>query len=382
MNAQQHKEKAGERSNKEETGNNARILVVDDNENNLALLREGLEPEGYQVSTAADGFEGYKKALRERPDLVLLDIMMPQIDGYKVCMQLKKNPDTRDIPVIFITALEKTGDIVRGFEVGGVDYITKPVIMEEVRARVATHLKIKKLERDKLNSLEEKMRAEHWEAVKAMSEGIAHNFNNLLCSAIGNTEFILNIANDGDIKEAGNDILSMLRRTETLVKHLQYLQEMNQETYQNRVDEIIAEVCKKLFENEEDPPEIHTDVSPGLPQLSPGCGTYLKRAILAVMENAWEAVAGTKGEISVSARTVSDNDTQKIEINITDNGKGLDEETRIRAFLPFFSTKHTVGAGLGLYVASMALAKLQGDIEIYPREQAGTTVKMWIPVSG
>jgi len=381
MNAPYRKEELSRKSGKNNVPENAKILVVDDNENNLILLREGLTSAGHEVMTASDGFQGYKKTIQESPDIVLLDIMMPQIDGYKVCGQLKKNPQTADIPVIFITALEKTEDIVRGFEVGGVDYITKPVIMEEVRVRVATHLKIKRLERDKLTGLEEKMRAEHWEAVRAMSEGIAHNFNNLLCSAIGNAEFILKISDEVDVKEASEDILSMLKRTETLVKHLQYLQEMNPETNRNRVDELIAEVVREFSEERQGTPQIHMDVPPDLLPLGWGSGAYIKRALLAVLENALEALAGKSGSIYVGARLVEEKEAKRIEISVRDEGKGLDEDTRQKAFLPFFSTKHTVGTGLGLYVARMAVSRLQGEIDIFPGEKEGAIVKMLVPVS-
>ncbi|MFO8058336.1 MAG: hybrid sensor histidine kinase/response regulator [bacterium] len=381
MKAQHQKENTTDKSETKQMKERSCILVVDDNENNLALLEEGLSPAGYEVITAPDGFEGFKKAVQESPDLILLDIMMPQIDGYKVCGQLKKNPDTADIPVIFITALEKTTDIVRGFKVGGVDYITKPVIMEEVLARVGTHLKIKKLEQEKLSSLKGKMRAEHWEAVKSMSEGIAHNFNNLLSSAMGNSEFIMKTAAEEDVKEAGEDILSMLKRTATLVKHIQFLQEMNPETKGHRVRDLLSETVEEFKENMENGPEIHLDVPEEMPELAPGSGTYLKRALIAVLENARESTSADDGKIRVRARTVTHRAAQKIEITVEDNGKGIDEQTRIRAFLPFFSTKHTVGAGLGLYVARLAIGQLQGDIEIDPGEKEGAIVKIWIPVT-
>lgn len=119
---------------------NTKILIVDDVPANLNILREALEIEGYNIIAAPRGEIALQIAQRTRPSLILLDIMMPGIDGLETCRRLKANSDTADIPVIFITAKDETGCIVEGFEVGGVDYITKPFRHEEVRARVQTYL--------------------------------------------------------------------------------------------------------------------------------------------------------------------------------------------------------------------------------------------------
>ncbi len=128
---------------KGENDTRALVLVVDDTPDNLLLMSELLQPH-YRVKLAISG----EKALQianstPQPQLVLLDIMMPQIDGYEVCERLKANPATRDIPVIFLTALSRQEDETRGFELGAVDYITKPISPPIVLARVATHLLLK-----------------------------------------------------------------------------------------------------------------------------------------------------------------------------------------------------------------------------------------------
>lgn len=121
------------------------ILIVDDTPENVLLL-EAVLSEEYTISSATRGSEALEKARVMLPDLILLDIMMPGIDGYEVCERLKDNPQLREIPVIFLSILETTEVKLKAFKSGGVDYITKPFQVDEVRARVKTHLAIRKLQ--------------------------------------------------------------------------------------------------------------------------------------------------------------------------------------------------------------------------------------------
>lgn len=121
---------------------NATILIVDDASSNREILQEILEGEGYKTLSVVNGHFALFFAENHHPDLILLDIMMPGMDGYEVCRELKKNPRTKDIPVIFISALDNTRDIVKALNSGGGDYITKPYLEEEIISRVATHLRL------------------------------------------------------------------------------------------------------------------------------------------------------------------------------------------------------------------------------------------------
>ncbi|TFW22046.1 two-component system response regulator [Massilia arenosa] len=125
--------------------NHALILVVDDEASNLALLRQILQPH-HRLVFAKDGARALELALSEKPDLVLLDVMMPGMTGYEVCRRLKADAATAAIPVIFVTALDDHADELEGFDAGAVDYITKPVSPPIVRARVRTHLSLVRLE--------------------------------------------------------------------------------------------------------------------------------------------------------------------------------------------------------------------------------------------
>ena len=138
----------------------ARILLVDDNAANLDVLCTLLEAEGYDLALAPDGPLALKIASRTRPDLILLDVVMPGMDGYDVCRQLKTDPDLRPIPVLFISARDRLEDVVSGFRAGGVDYVTKPFRDEEVLARVETHLRLERQNREltaKNRALEEEI---------------------------------------------------------------------------------------------------------------------------------------------------------------------------------------------------------------------------------
>ena len=125
---------------------NAKILIVDDTQANIDILFRFLNRQGFKVIIAHDGQSAIKKAQFIQPDLILLDIMMPGIDGFETCQRLQADEQTRKIPVIFMTALSEVRDKVRGFEAGAVDYVTKPLEHLEVLARIKTHLTISRLQ--------------------------------------------------------------------------------------------------------------------------------------------------------------------------------------------------------------------------------------------
>jgi DNA-binding NtrC family response regulator len=137
----------------------ARILVVDDTPANVKLLADLLSVNGFDVITAGSGGEGLERAGADAPDLVLLDVMMPDVDGFAVCERLKADPATRDVPVIFLTALTETLDKVRAFSAGGVDYLSKPFEPRELLARVGTHLALRRT-RQELEAQNARLREE------------------------------------------------------------------------------------------------------------------------------------------------------------------------------------------------------------------------------
>ena len=126
-----------------------KVLMVDDTPSNLDILGHILKQVGLNVSVALNGTIALKIINEDKPDLVLLDIMMPDISGYDVCRKLKENDDTKDIPVIFITAMAQTEDLIEGFEVGGADYVVKPFEEREVLARIGSQLSLRKIAYEK-----------------------------------------------------------------------------------------------------------------------------------------------------------------------------------------------------------------------------------------
>lgn len=121
------------------------ILIIDDEPSNLKVIVHDLRAMGFETRVALDGQDGLDKARRQCPELILLDVMLPGWDGFRTCRELKADPDTRDIPVLFLSALGDIGHKLRGFREGGVDYITKPFHPQEVLARVSSHLRTAQL---------------------------------------------------------------------------------------------------------------------------------------------------------------------------------------------------------------------------------------------
>jgi PAS domain S-box-containing protein len=159
------------------------ILIVDDNPNNLSMLESFLQEHDFITMVATKAELGLQRAIYGHPDLILLDVILPDVDGFELCRWLKSREDTRDIPVIFLTALTHTDDKVKGFDVGGVDYITKPIEPKEVLARVTTHLRLRELTEQLEQNVQGRTReltlatqqleqeiAEHKQAEKALQE--------------------------------------------------------------------------------------------------------------------------------------------------------------------------------------------------------------------
>ncbi|MCP4608976.1 MAG: response regulator, partial [Planctomycetes bacterium] len=165
------------------------ILVVDDVPANLHLLVGILTKQGYTVRPASSGRMALLAAQAEAPDLILLDIMMPEMDGYEVCEQLKADERTRDIPVIFISAMSEVLDKIKAFSAGGVDYITKPFHKKEVLARVNTHLTIHNLQKDLQEQVAE---------LNAFAHTVAHDLKNPLGIIIGYVDILVDIVSTID----------------------------------------------------------------------------------------------------------------------------------------------------------------------------------------
>lgn len=170
---------------------NSTILIIDDNPTNLGLAVDYLEESGFVVLVAQDGESGLKRVKYACPHLILLDVLMPGIDGFETCRLLKADTATKDIPVIFMTALSNTDDKVKGFEVGAVDYVTKPIQREELLARITAHLRIQALT-DQLQKQNQQLQQQALE-LKAAQKAAESAYQELQCLA--NLDSLTQVAN-------------------------------------------------------------------------------------------------------------------------------------------------------------------------------------------
>jgi class 3 adenylate cyclase len=169
----------------------SRVLIVDDTPANIQTLAAVLQQKGYLISVATNGKQALDVLSRLRPDLILLDVMMPEMDGFETCSRIKASPEWHDIPIIFLTAKSDTADIVRGFELGAVDYVAKPFNSHELLARVNTHLTIDRLRLENERLLLNILPSPIADRLKAGNEPIADAFSEvsvLFADVVGFTQ--------------------------------------------------------------------------------------------------------------------------------------------------------------------------------------------------
>src|SRR6478752_9266340 len=202
-----------------------KILVVDDQPINVQLLKRKLEREGMAVATAYSGQEALNLVASDKPDLILLDVMMPEMDGIEVCQRLQADSDTKTIPVIFITARTSKEGKIEGLGVGAVDYITKPIDLDETLARVQTQLRFVQINRELLDLQRRLGDARRAATIGAVTQGIAHNLNNLLGVVIGYLDLVKAYydkpeqvkKNAQHVEEAVNRIVVIIKQLSSLV---------------------------------------------------------------------------------------------------------------------------------------------------------------------
>lgn len=203
----------------------ARILVVDDQTVNVQLLSRALEKEGLAVIPAHSGQEALDLVAQAPPELILLDVMMPGMDGIEVCRRLQADIRYKNIPLIFVTARTSKEGRLDGLRAGAVDYITKPIDLDETLARVRTQLRVVQMNRDMLELQQRLEEARRAASIGAITQGIAHNLNNLLGVVIGYLELIKAkpqspesvLANAEKLGTAVQRIVSIIRQLTSLV---------------------------------------------------------------------------------------------------------------------------------------------------------------------
>jgi len=193
---------------------NAHILIVDDVPDNIRLLGTILQKEGYKISAAKEGMQALAIAAKGIPDLILLDVMMPEADGFEICQRLKDNPVTKDIPIIFLTAMDQVKDMVKGFQAGAADYITKPFNTVELLVRIRTHLRLKKAEKERLQK-------EKLKSILELAGAVCHELVQPLQTISGLSEILLLTVNKDDpMHEKISEIRRQVKRMVEIIKKL------------------------------------------------------------------------------------------------------------------------------------------------------------------
>lgn len=399
------------------------ILVVDDDFVNRMLLRKILENSGYEVLEAFNGKEALARVKADKPDLVLLDIMMPEMDGYEVCEYLKADSDTESIPVIFITALSDSADLVKGFNVGAEDYVSKPINVEEVRARVKTHLKLKtateaikryneELEQVVAESSKELIRAERQAAVGQLIQGIVHNLKGPLTTMKGGLDIGRKILSalthaaeeetapsQGQLGKWGRDASKALELTATAAERLQeMINSLMEKGTADHIHTLVRCDLNEIILNELEflSADLYfkhnikkdVDLCPEKPVILAN-PSEIAQVLSNLLGNAKDALTGSPSPtISINTR-ISGSD---ILLRVTDNGPGIAPQNLEKIFEPFYTTKARpekgaknsaglTGTGLGLYMCQRSVKAMGGEIRAESPPTGGAAFQVRIPLA-
>jgi two-component system sensor histidine kinase/response regulator len=329
------------------------ILIVDDTPANLGVLVETLGAAGYRLQVAEDGEEALAQTAQTAPDLILLDVMMPGLDGFETCRRLKAQPATADTPVLFMTALNETRDKVRAFAAGGVDYITKPIEHEEALARVRTHLALRRLQRQLADEL----------ALKEQFMQIAsHDLRNPVCLILIATELARRTAGQPELlaqnlASIGDSVAQIRRIIDTF---LGIRGSLDCTTGGEFDAALLAQSVLRQHEPMAERKQIR--LVDGVPETTPaarGDPTLTYQMIANLLSNAlkFTPVGGT---VSINVTPSANH----VRIAVTDSGPGVPEAERPRLFQPGarLSVRPTGGEdshGQGLAIVRQ-LAEAQG----------------------
>lgn len=347
-----------------------RILIVDDTTDTVELLRKRFRAEGYDTVEAFDGEEALAKVAESRPDLVILDVMMPKLDGFEVCKRLRENPATRHLPVLMLTAKSETPDKVQGLDLGADDYITKPFDYKELAARVRSLL-------GKKTASKEMAEKEKNEALDHMVDEVSHEVRNPLVAIGGFTRRILkNMAEDDKNRPYMEIILQNVASLERMVTELIELKSaalafrepldihaLIRESLTFLDAQIRARKIAVTLDLMDNPPQLAVDRE------------NFGRAIFNIIENALEAMESQPRRLAITTATAAG----FFEIRFHDSGKGIDHDKIKSIYDPFFTSK-TYGPGLGLTFALKTVQNHNGLIAVESEPGQGTTFTIRLPI--
>jgi len=391
------------------------ILVVDDTKVNIDILVDTLK-DVYTLSVATNGQRALDQALHRPPDLVLLDIMMPGMDGYEVCRRLKQHEATRNVPVIFITALTESQSLVKGFNCGAVDYITKPIDPAEVRARVRTHISLlrarQELERKSAELAESNSRLRELDDIKSsFLSSVAHELRTPLTSILGFAKLVRkdfdkafrSIAekepkldskanrireNLAIVSQEGERLSRMINDVLDLTKiESGRIQWRNEPFHLEPVIQLAAQAVQGLFDVNKDL-DLKLEFPEQLPQLVAD-RDRIEQVLINLLHNA--AKFTSEGHVVVRVTLLAPSQPEqreRVRISVEDTGMGIPEGETERIFNKFHQvvTDDTLapdrprGTGLGLPICKQIVEHYGGRIWAQSTPGQGATVSFELPI--
>ncbi|MDM8547254.1 sensor histidine kinase [Candidatus Venteria ishoeyi] len=356
------------------------ILVVDDIPSNLHLLFRYLKRLDFKVLIAENGEHALKQLGYCHPDLILLDIMMPGVDGFEVCRRLKKNPATADIPVIFMSALTETIDKVTGFEVGGVDYLTKPLQYEEVLARINAHLSLNEL-RQTLTHKNAALRQQNKE-LQAFGHTVAHDLKTPVNGLLGSAEALR--ANLGEnLTPRADKYLSFINQTSQKIRHIIDALLLLSESREAEValtpldmPSIIDSAIQRL-ETRINTFNVEITMGQNWPQAI-GYAPWIEEVWVNYLSNAI-MYGGMPPQLILDA--VLDEPHGQVRFQISDNGLGVAPELQEKLFIPFsrIGSQRLPGHGLGLSIVQRIIERCGGNTGMHNRDKGGACFYFTLP---
>jgi len=353
------------------------VLVIDDRANSAHILEHMLKHANFDTLVATSGKCGLALAERESIDLILLDIDMPEMNGLEVCAVLKSQAKTKDIPVIFVSAMEDSAIKVQAMEIGGVDYITKPIRMNETLARIRSHLEVSRLRqhlRVSLTKLEDKN-----ERLRLFSRTLAHDLRGPLSAVIGNACLLqMSSLNEedqtivADIHEAGllmDEIISSLLLMATT-------ENGNAEMKRTSTLEVI-QTCQRDLALSVKQAGGNVEIDGELPECQ-GNAPWLRRVFTNLISNAIK-YGGKPPSVRIFAEPASMEGLFRFVVN--DNGPGLSPEDQGKLFREFsrLAPNRAAGLGLGLVIVKHLTEQMGGKVGVYSEPNEGASFYVELP---
>ncbi|MBF0118169.1 MAG: hybrid sensor histidine kinase/response regulator [Desulfobacterales bacterium] len=354
-----------------------KILIVDDIPQNIQVLGTLLRDEGYLISFATEGNQAIEMASMSQFDLILLDIMMPEIDGFEVIKRLKQNLKMKDVPVIFITAKANIESLIKGFEMGAVDYITKPFNSKELIARVKTHLELKDIRK----KLEEANAAK----TKFLSI-IAHDLKNPLYSMMGFSDFLSKRYNDFNEEDKIKFLNNINISSHQLYKLLENLLDWasvqtGRMDYNPQISDlsVMVSMIIKLHKQQADEKKISLISKIAADTIILADTNMINTVIRNLLSNAIKFTP-SGGQVTVS----SDDLQTHVKISVIDTGIGIKKENienlfKIEVKCMTLGTNKEKGTGLGLVLCKEFIEKNNGKIWVESEQNKGSKFMFTLP---